>query len=1073
MLKFCYGSDLSILGEQLVSEFEENKLSEPLEPEIFVVQNYGMGRWLSMYLAKEKGIAANLKFEFPAERIWSLYRHIDPDIPKTLPSDRQPLAFSIMHLLNRMEKEPVFDPLWRYIRKESADIQQLRIWKLSNRIADVFDQYLVYRPEMLVSWQDEKLTTNNPSERWQAALWRKLTGHWKQDNGNEEKRWTHRGELHEKLLSYIDEKEMKIADLPERITIFGVSTLPPAFIKTFVKLSKLTDVRFYWLAPVDGKTPENNLVESMGKEGIEFLSNFEYEVKQDAEVVSNHQKVFVSGRPEYSDSLLSQIQYDIINNKKGTAVTEADRSIQLHSCHSAMREVEVLHDQLMALFDKNPDLPPDEIVIMMPDIETYAPLIDAVFGTDEEDVPHIPFSIADRGFRSESPVAVTFIKIMNLLQSRFKVTDVMELLESEILRRSLEISEDEFTLLQQWIHDNRIRWGIDSKFRGDNNLPANDHFSWKKGISRILLGYAMQSDGEQAYRDQIPYSYIEGTSQAELAGKLSSFLHKLFDFYDRAGHSKKAEGWHRFCSDMLQEFFPDNRDTHHEISQIRRQLDKLMEYTDVSNFDIPVSFNVIHSFIEELLDNHQTGGGFMGHGITFCALVPMRSIPFKVIGILGMDEDAFPRNHKPVEFDLMRLHPRPGDRSRADDDRYMFLETLLSAKENLIISYIGQSNIQDTSFPPSVVVSELLNVLEDEYEIKADDITTRHRLQAFSPRYFNGDDPDLFSYAGSQLRISRRIDAGDDESDSFITDPLPVPDDDWQTISLGELISFYQHPVRFFMQQRLGLYLQKTDALTEEREPFETDGLSRYHIRQEMLERFLKGNELDSYRNIAAAGDLLPVGFPGDQSFIQQKREAEEFGRELTEILDRQAKPDIEIDLNLDAFHLTGKLTSLYENGQWLHRFGSMRGKDRVELWIKHLTYLAGKPSGYQPVSHMVTKSGSIEQEMIGNIRDAQKILMKLLNYYRQGLQKPLMFFPDTSYTYACRIIENEKEPYSAARSALYSGWYNPYTPAPCDGDDSYNSFFMRGKDPTTEPFFRNLALDFWQPYLAAKKEDS
>ncbi|HET6527961.1 MAG TPA: exodeoxyribonuclease V subunit gamma [Balneolaceae bacterium] len=1062
MLSLWQGNDLEILADHLIDERSQNKPSSPLAPEIFVVQNYGMSRWLSLYMAQKRGVSANLQFEFPAERMWHLFRLIDDEIPQTLPSDRLPMAFSIMQLLNQVENESVFEPLQAYIKDDSAQMSQLRGWKLSNKIADVFDQYLVYRPQMLLQWQAGKLTTKHASERWQAALWRTLDKSWKAKGGNGQ---IHRAELQQKLLQLIDEGRLDSSKLPQRITVFGVSALPPAFIQTFVKLSKLIDVHFYRSAP-DVSVTENVLVNSMGAEGREFLQLFEQAVERDDDVQKHFHKTILEDKKQQPKTLLQKLQADI-TGRSNPAVTKVDNSIRVHSCHSAIREVEVLRDQLLALFDEDSSLSPDDIIIMTPDIETYAPLVDAVFGTKEEGLPNIPFNIDD-GFRKESSLADTFIKTLDLLQSRFKVTDVMELLEAEPLRDALDISEDDLALIQQWVDDTNVRWGIDGHFKQEKGLPKNDHFTWKKGLSRIILGYAMQGEDDQIYDGKIPYSHIDGASDAELAGKLSRLLHRLFEFYEKVKQPKTLPGWRRFCLNVIINLFPENSQNNRELSQIRNQIDKLREYASVSNIEMPISFGVIRSFITDTFEKQQSGG-FRGQGVTFCPTAPLRNISFKVIGMLGMNEGAFPSMKSQPEFDLIHSNPKPGDRSPASDERYLFLETLLSAKQTLLISYVGQSNMQDSHFPPSVVVSELLHFMEDEYEIEAGQLITKHRLQAFSPRYFNGQNPKLFSYAASQLEISRQLETGKEEMKSFIDQPLPEPEDS-KIITVRDLISFFQHPMRYFLQQRLGIYLRETEILTEDCEPFSVGGLEGYQIRQELLNRFLKDMDLESFRDVAYAADALPSGFVGKHSFKEQLDASGLFGIELRNILDKPPNAGIDIDLNVNTFHIKGTLNSLFESGQWLYRFGKLRGKDCIELWIKHVIYLASKPEGYPAITQMITyDDGSVNQKTMADIENPEVILSGILELYKKGICSPLMFFPNTSFAFAEKVLEKGYEVEKAANGSKYE-WEN-YKSDFKEGDDAYNNFIMGDKDPTQDSQFRKHALDFWQPFFTSTQK--
>jgi exodeoxyribonuclease V gamma subunit len=174
-----------------------------------------------------------------------------------------------------------------------------------------------------------------------------------------------------------------------------------------------------------------------------------------------------------------------------------------------------------------------------------------------------------------------------------------------------------------------------------------------------------------------------------------------------------------------------------------------------------VEIEVVKSCLENLLEHVNFGHGFISSGVTFCAMLPMRSIPFKVVCLVGMNMDAFPRESKILGFDLMAKNPRIGDRSRRNDDKYLFLEALISARNKLYISYVGQSIRDNTRISPSVLVSELIDYIKEGFGLSEDEIVTFHRLQAFSSEYFNTDSK-LFSYSNENFAasFSRRFQSG-------------------------------------------------------------------------------------------------------------------------------------------------------------------------------------------------------------------------------------------------------------------------------------------------------------------------
>ncbi|HLR31531.1 MAG TPA: exodeoxyribonuclease V subunit gamma, partial [Fodinibius sp.] len=836
MLTFYYGTNQQKLADCLLATCRRAPGGNPMAPETLVVRNHGIGQWLSFYIAEKEGIAANMEFEFPSERIWKLIRSMDPDIPDTLPSNREPMTWSLMKLLQDREVIGQFDNLRHYIREDEPDRRSMRIWKLASKIADVFDQYLVYRPELILDWEEGKLQTGNTAEQWQSRLWNQLIDYWKNYHNH---KWLHRARLQRQLWNTMDERRLNTDGLPVRVSMFGVSGVSPAFVKTMIKLSKLTDVYFYQvtLDPQIKKRGDfqNPLLQSLGSESAHFMDLFSSFVKADRNVASTMEWESVEPVHPGDTSILHIIQSDLLQDSPpGDCRPWApggDSSIQVHSCHSPMREVEVLYDQLLAMLNEHPDINPDEILVMTPDIETYAPIIEAVFDSPDAGQPEIPYSVADRGVVGRNPAIEAFLDILSLCESRLKVTDVMDLLDSNPVREAFAFSDDHVNRLNRWIRDNRIRWGVDGRFKQKVNVPESDRFTWQSGLDRVLLGYAMKPEDDRLFHHIFPYDEIETSEDAELGGKFARFLQSLFEISRSVDDVKPPGGWVSVLNRIPGMFLPGTKDYFVEISRIRDVISRLAEHASQGGFHTPIPFSIVRSWLRDRLDEQTTGGGRIGRGVTFSSLMPMRNIPFRVIGMIGMNEGVFPRSKMPIEFDLMHLEAQPGDPVRSDEDRHLFLENLLSARSHLYVSYVGQSNRQDSSFPPSVVLQEFLDYLEVYYGLKSGQIVTRHRLQAFSPHYFeNGSE--LFSYSETKQKISQRLLEEDRSPPAFVHERLPEPGDEWKSLSVRELVAFFQHPARYLLQNRLGIYPAEEDVLTSDREPFVLSRLDSYQVGQ-------------------------------------------------------------------------------------------------------------------------------------------------------------------------------------------------------------------------------------------------
>ena len=640
------------------------------------------------------------------------------------------------------------------------DIKGMKLFQISQKIADLFDQYLVFRPEMIFRWE------RGEEDHWQAQLWRELS------LGKER---LHRARIRKTLLEKIKKLPHEIENFPARISIFGISYLPPFHLETFVEISKLCQVNLflmnlckeYWAEIVSARQIKeiqrkyitsnsfteglyleegNRLLASMGALGRNFFS-----------MISGLDcRIYELFDDKYGHTILAKVQSDILNLKERKFTHHPslsfDSSIQIHSCHSPMREIEVLHDNILAMFEEDPDLLPKDIVVMTPDIESYAPFVQAVFDAQSDKALRIPFTIADRNIRKESHIIEDFMSILDLKTSRLGVTRVMALLESASIKEKFGLTESDIEIAERWIKETNIRWGIDADFRRKLGLPGFSENTWKAGIERLLLGYAMPGLDRKMFSGILPYDHIEG-GEVKILGKFLKFLSRVFSCIDSLDKPRTLSGWHLKLVEILEQFFVPDEDSDQEIQVLRSIMDEISKTEKLSGFDGLMEIEVVKSCLENLLEHVNFGHGFISSGVTFCAMLPMRSIPFKVVCLVGMNMDAFPRESKILGFDLMAKSPRIGDRSRRNDDKYLFLEALISARNKLYISYVGQSIRDNTRIPPSVLVSELIDYIKEGFGLSEDEIVTFHRLQAFSSEYFNTHSK-LFSYSQENFAAS-------------------------------------------------------------------------------------------------------------------------------------------------------------------------------------------------------------------------------------------------------------------------------------------------------------------------------
>jgi len=1063
-------NQLESLAEKLAKVLS-NPLSSPLQSEIVVVQSKGMERWVSMELARHHGICANFQFPFPNHFVHSIFREVIPEVREESPFDPEIMTWKVMQILPSCLEGKGFESLRGYLK---GDHSNLKRFQLSSRIADLFDQYLIFRPEMILGWD------RGSENHWQAVLWRELV------KRNEDK---HRASLQKAFLEAIQKPSDKLKNLPERIAVFGISALPPFHMQVLAAISRYIEVNLflmnpcqeYWADIVSGREmrrftgkekkrkalPEelhlekgNSLLASTGALGRDFfdlITSLGCEENESFEAPGD-------------DSLLRGIQSDILNlvdrgrganEKKRTSPDE--NSIQVHSCHSPMREVEVLQDCLLALFESDPDLLPKDILVMTPDIETYAPYIQAVFSLPAGDPRWIPFSIADQGVRKESQLIDSFLSLLDLQGSRMGASQVLAILESPAVQRRFSLAEADLELIQRWVVDTRIRWGIDRESRKEMGLPEFPENTWRAGLDRMLLGYALPGRDEKMFMGILPYDLIEG-SDAPILGKFIGFMDRLFNAVKELNEARPLEEWGEFLSKLLDGFFLSDGETERELLVIRRTIRDLAKKQAASEFREKVGLEVIKSYLRTRLEGEGFGFGFLTGGVTFCAMLPMRSIPFKVVCIMGMNDDAYPRQTKSLGFDLMAKYPKAGDRSRRKDDRYLFLETLLSARERLHISYVGQS-IQDNSpRPPSVLVSELLDYIDQGYELQdgkiLEHVVVKHRLQAFSPEYFKKSEK-LISYSEENYEAARHAAGQRAQPAPFIPAGLPEPTEEWKIVDLDQFCRFFGNPARYLLNRRLGIFLDDETGILDENEPFDLAGLDRYQLEQDLVNRVFQKRDLRDYLSAAKASGQLPHGAPGELLYAQTCAQVDSFVRTVLPYMEKGPIEPLDVDLTLDGFRLQGRVWNIYPDGLMFYRYANMRPQDRMTLWVHlHILNIGGAKKdpgkGILICKDKVCSYASVE--------GSEELLKTLLTIYWQGLIRPLHFFPRTSFAYT-EAMEKHGDG-GKALAAAQRTWDSDFGAS--EADDPYFHLCFRKLDPLDEEF-RDLSMEILGPILRSE----
>lgn len=1038
----------------------------PLAPEIVVVQSGGMARWLSYQLAGAQGVCANLDCPFPNDFVDRVFRLVLPELVCRPMVDRRVLQWQLLRILPELAERAEFSLLGDYL----GDGGELKRYQLAGRLADRFDQYLLFRPELVLAWEAGQ------DQHWQARLWRELVSRPDCLAGA-----VHRAHLRAQLLAALADPAFVDPGLPARFAVFGLSSLPPFHLQIFNALAQHLDLHFFLFSPsreywgdirseqAIGRltvelTPEelhlsagNSLLASLGQQGQEL-----FRMLQDCQLAAEHDLFVDPLGGAAGPGRLALLQGDILDLREGgegaePEVAEPDHSLQIHACASPRRELEVLHDRLLALFEALPDLAPRDILVMTPDIELYSPLIPTVFGAGGEGGKvRIPFSIADRKVKNEGEVVGAFLALLALRTSRLELARVLAVLEQHPVRARFKLSSEDLELIEGWLLAVNIRWGIDEEHRAELGLPATRENSWRFGLDRLLLGYAMDDRDGAAFADILPYGGMEG-SESEVLGSFLDFTEALFVRVRQLQGSRTLAGWGEMLLAMTRDLLEPTVDQEQEWRFLQEALANLARLQAAADFREEVGFPVVAAHLEALCQGEALTGGFLAGRVTFCELLPMRAVPFRVVCLLGLNDGDYPRSTPLPSFDLIGAAPRPGDRSRRKDDRYLFLEALLSAREVFYLSYLGQSVRDGSRLLPSVLISELVEYLEKRWPGHPVPLIA-HPLQPFSPEYF-GARPELFSFSEGNLRAARAL-AGPKSSEVLTPEALPEPPDSFRQVTLAELVDFFKNPARFFCRRRLGLHLERESGELPDSENFSLAGLARFQLGSNILQSLVGG--LGGTRDFlveARRSGVLPHGSVGKAAFARLIGDVEAVAAKLPPTVAGQEPLGREGELTLGGFVLSGRVELLGDLGQLRYRFAKVKAVDLSDAWLHHLFLQAVTPEE-APIGTLLV--GTDQAFTFGQVADAQVILAGLLGLYWQGLGQPLSLFPETSREYQERV--GRGEPHSAALAHALVKWEGNERAAG-EGEESYRQLCYRCKNPLGEKFVE-VAKMFWAPLL-------
>jgi len=1038
---------------------------DPFAPTTLIVQSFGLGQWLKLQLAERQGIAANIDCILPAAFLWQLYQSLMPELKLTResPYERHRLVWRIMRLLR--SNPGLSGAVKNYL--EAPGDADLRLYQLASELTLLLDEYLMYRPDWIQAWESDDHETRG-HEQWQRDLWRLVQQDLKSSS------YLHRAELHRRAMQQLGTAN----ELPwQRLSIFGLSTMPPLQLETFRALAQQCEVDIYFLNPCghywgdivsekdlarrsvrglinpdEPMTDEdylevgNPLLSSLGKQGRELL-----EMLLDTPEVQSSES-FLRGDDE---SALGFVRNDILDLTFGgefgfgelpSKQPHSDDSLQVHVCHSRMREVEVLKDELLRQISADPSLKLSDILVMVPDIADYAPFIHSAFSQE------MTYRLADTSSLDQSTILTTFLTLLKLPESRFSGPQVMDLLEVPAVMRKLELHQDDLETIAYWINGSGIRWELDGPSKSTFwALPAEQQNSWRFGLDRLLLGFAMEED-QDAWQNILPFDVAP--SEISLLGKLCDFIDLLASYREQLVEAHKAPDWLNLVTRMISDFFEPTGNENLDVSQLLEVTEELVTRAASSDYEDTLSRQLISHAIEKTLTGADQRAGFISGGITFATLVPMRSIPFRTVCLLGMNDGEYPRDIRPHSFDLIAASDhRKGDRSKKLDDRYLFLEALLSARDLFYVSYVGRGVRDDKERPPSVVVQEWLDYLDAVFEKPH---VTQHALQPYNPRYYQGDQ--LQSFNEHWYRALTADTQSDD--DGFLATRL-IDDDTSRLDSVQQLASYWRHPARYFLQQRLGVFLDSDEVELQDTESFELDHLERFQLADTALAQMIDGQDVQKFHErILRSGQVLP-GDVGQQHLEREIQRARNIMEEVSPYLSEQ-KREISVEIELAGSHVRFSPVNLFGQRLVHYRAGRLRARQRLEAWISHLAANVSEP-GTESVFIFRGDKDQAESKRLAAMEqdEARDLLEGMAQGYFEGITNPPFLPAEATFDYAEQFLKH-----GDSDRALFTARRNWDRDQPgSEGRDRYWQRLYRTPDAFNE-VFEAASLSLWRPIL-------
>jgi exodeoxyribonuclease V gamma subunit len=1018
-------------ADGLISALRDLLADAPADPfarEIVAVPTRGMERWLTQRLssglgaspARSDGICANVEFPFPRRltgEAVAAASGIDPETDPWLP---ERLVWPLLDVVDGALEEPWLQPLAAHLKANRA-----RRFAAVRHLADLFDRYALHRPELVRDW------AAGEDQQWQAELWRRLHARIAEPDP---------AARLEGACARLREAP-DTAELPDRVSLFGLTRLPAGQLQVLRALAHARDVHLFLLHPSPALWEKiatlaptitrragdptatlaaNRLLASWGQDSREL------QLVLGPDVQTHEHPVEHTG-----GTLLARLQADVRADRPppgaplpGAAderapVAQGDRSIEVHACHGRARQVEVVRDAILHQLEEDPTLEPRDVIVMCPDIETFAPLIQATFGAGEVSAeddeletlpagirpPDLRVRLADRSLRQTNPVLGVVARLLELAEQRLTASQVLDFADREPVRARFRLDDDNLARLEDWVATSGIRWGLDASHRSPFKLEDLPAGTWRSGLDRVLVGVTMTEEERGLFGGVLPLDDVE-SGAIDLAGRFAELVDRLQEAVDACNVPQTVDNWALTLARAADSLTTTAPLDGWQRSELQRLLDTVVR--EASEHPALLELSEVRALLAERLQGRPTRANFRTGHLTICTLVPMRSVPHRVVCLLGLDDGTFPRKAPRDGDDLMLADPHVGDRDSRTEDRQMLLDALLAASERLIVTYTGNDERTNIARPPAVPVGELLDMVERTAGPAARSrAIVRHPLQPFDPRNFTFGalvPAKPWSFDRVTLEGARALTGRREPRREFLLAPLPALEPG--PVELQDLVKFVERPVRAFLRQRLGISVgdyadEIADAL-----PVELDNLEKWGVGQRLLDAQLDGAEGRTAVLAEIARGSLPPGQLGKPVIDAIWPIVEEIAGQAR-LLSEDPAGSVDVKIDLDGRAFTGTVPGVRGSLLTTVTYSKVNPRHRLAAWVRLLA-LCASGGTFEAATIGRARSGSHHNARVTVARiaplsreEAIDELRVLVDLFDRGLREPLPLSCLTSAAFA------------------------------------------------------------------------